>query len=191
MKQGRRIGVDIVVPFVLLAVVFGAMIWQKYREATRLPTEPPGRQGAALVQKVVLLYLNDQGKLQREAREVERCADRATCLRSLLEELFSGPIGDLEDPYPEWATINAVQIEGDLALIDLGGDFGEGLLSGSAAEMAAVYGIVNTVCANLPEIRRVHLSIDGNRQARLRHLDLSSPLAPDYGLEADGGAPAQ
>lgn len=183
MKHTRRIGADLVVPFVLVAVVFGGLVWKKYREAGQLPTSPPGQQGAAAIQKVVLLYANDQGQLIREAREVERCADRVTCLRSLLEELFRGPVTDLEDVYPEWTTVNQVRIEGGLATIDLGGDFVEGLAPGSSAEMLAVYGMVNTICANLPEIKRVHITIDGNRQARLRHLDLSQPLEPDATLE--------
>lgn len=184
MKHRRRLGADVVVPFVLVALVFGGLVWQKYREAAHLPTLPPGQQGAALAQKVVLLYANDQGQLAPEAREVERCEDRSSCLRALLEELFSGPISDLEDIFPEWTTVNGVRIEGDLAVIDLGADFVEGLVSGSAAEMLAVYGIVNTVCMNFSEIKRVQISIDGNQQAHLRHLDLSRPLTPNTALEA-------
>lgn len=191
MKHTRRIGADLVVPFVLVALVFGGLVWQKYREASQLPTSPPGQQGPAAVQKVVLLYANEQGQLVREAREVERCEDRVTCLRALLEELFSGPISDLVDVFPEWTTVNELRIEGDLAIIDLGGDFAEGLAAGSSAEMLAVYGIVNTVCANLPEVKRVQISIDGNRQARLRHLDLSRPLAPNAALEAPVITPGQ
>lgn len=191
MKPGRRIGVDVLVPFLLVALVFGGLVWKKYHEAGQLPTEPPGQQGPAVVQKVVLLYANDQAQLAREAREVERCEDRATCLRALLEELFRGPISDLENIFPEWTTINQVRIEGNLAIVDLGADFAEGLAPGSSAEMLAVYGIVNTICINLPEIKLVQISIDGNRQARLRHLDLSQPLAPDYDLEAPAAQPDQ
>lgn len=184
MNPGRRIGVDVIVPFLLLALVFGGLFWKKYHEAGRLPVAPPGQQGPAVMQKVVLLYANQQGQLAREAREVEGCEDRVTCLSALLEELFRGPVSDLENIFPEGATINDVRIEGSLALIDLGADFAEGVAPGSSAEMLAVYGIVNTVCANLPDIKSVQISIDGNRQARLKHLDLSQPLTPDYGLEA-------
>lgn len=184
MKHRRRLGADVIVPFVLVALVFGGLVWQKYREAAHLPTLPPGQQGAALAQKVILLYANDQGQLVPEAREVERCADRSTCLRALLEELLSGPISNLENVFPEWTTVNEVRIEGDLAIVDLGSDFVEGLAPGSSAEMLAVYGIVNTICTNLPEIKQVLISIDGNQQARLRHLDLSRPLTPNTALEA-------
>lgn len=191
MKHGRRIGADVVIPFVLVALVFGVLVWQKYHEAGKLPDAPPGQQGAALVQKVVLFYANEDGVLDREAREVERCGDRVNCLRSLLEELFSGPISDLTNVYPEWTTVNDVTIENGVAVIDLGGDFAEGLAAGSSAEMLAVYGIVNTVCTNLPEVHQVRISIDGNRQAHLRHLDLSEPLAPYRELEAPPTQPSK
>jgi len=54
MKHKRRIGADIIVPFILIAVVFGGLFWQKYREATLLPTLPPAQQGDAVIRKVVL-----------------------------------------------------------------------------------------------------------------------------------------
>lgn len=191
MKQRRRIGADLVVSFVLLALVFGVLVWQKYREAGLLPDAPPGQQGAALAQKVVLFYANDNAKLEPEARRVERCGERINCLRALLDELFSGPISQLHNVYPEWTTVNDVSIENGLAIIDLGEDFVDGLVAGSSAEMLAVYGIVNTVCANLPEVTQVWISIDGNRQARLRHLDLSEPLLPYPELEAPQRQPDQ
>ncbi len=185
MKQPRRVGIDLLVPFLLVALVFGGLFWQKYREAGQLPLSPPGSQSEAASQKVILLYANDQGQLAPEAREVERCADRVTCLRALLEELFSGPISNLHNIFPEWSAINEVRIDGDLATVDLGADFVEGLPSGSSAEMLSVYGIVNTICLNLPEIKWVQISINGNHQVHLRHLDLSHPLAPDHALELE------
>lgn len=191
MRRARRIGADVVVPFVLVAVVFGGLVWQKYHVASRLPTAPPGQQGPAATQKVILLYANDQGQLVPEAREVERCEDRNTCLRALLEELFSGPISNLSNEFPEWTTVNETRIEGDLAVVDLGADFADGLAAGSSAEMLAVYGIVNTICDNLPEIKRVQITIDGNQQAHLRHLDLSRPLTPDAALEVPANQPGQ
>lgn len=177
-------GADIVVPFLLVAIVFGGMLWHKYREASRLPDLPPGKQNAAVVQKVVLMFSNLQGQLVREARDVEKCDDRTACLRTLMEELFRGPVNDLEDLYPEWSTINSVSIEGSTAIIDLGQDFVDGLAPGSSTEILAVYGIVNTVCVNMPEIKSVRITIDGNRQSRLRHLDLSSPVMPNPDIEA-------
>lgn len=178
-----RIGADVLVPFILIALVFGGLFWQKYQEARQLPDTPPGKQGPAATKKVTLFFGDDESHLIREAREVETCGDRTTCLRSLLEELFVGPVGELVAVIPEWTSINNIRIEGDLATIDLGRDFAEILEPGSSAEMMAVYAIVNTICINMPEIKHVKITLDGNQSARLRHLDLSEPLEPDYSLE--------
>ena len=98
MKHRRRIGIDVVVPFVLVALVFGGLVWQKYREAGQLPDAPPGQQGAALMQKVVLFYATQEGQLDREARQVERCGERSNCLRALLMNCLAGP-------YPIWSNV--------------------------------------------------------------------------------------
>lgn len=179
----RPIGADVLVPFILLALVFGGLFWQKYKEAYQLPTEAPETR-ALTTQKAVLFFVDDNGRLSREAREIAPASDRTAFLRSLLEELFSGPVSDLTAPLPEWTNIHQVSLEGNLAVIDLSRDFATALEPGSAAEMLAVYAIVNTVAANLPEVEKVKITLEGDPSAHLRHLDLSEPLAPDYTLEA-------
>ncbi len=183
IQHKQRIGADILVPFILIALVFGGLFWQKYQEARQLPDTPPGKQGPAATKKVTLFFGDDESHLVREAREVEACTNQSECLRSLLEELFVGPVGELTAVIPEWTTINSVKIEDKLATVNLGKDFAESLEPGSAAEMMAVYAIVNTVCVNMPEIQRVKITLNDDQTARLRHLDLSEPLEPDYSLE--------
>lgn len=190
MNHKRHLGLDIVIPFVVLAFVFGGMLWQKYQEACLIPEAPPAGHVTS-PQKVILYFGNDDGTLSPEGREVESCSDRTNCLRSILDELFSGPLGNLNEVYPEWTTINSVTIQGDTATIDLGADFVEGMLSGSSAEMLAVFGIVNTITANLGEIKKVKLNIDGRQNEHLKHLDLSEPLSPDNAMLAQPAGQSQ
>lgn len=184
LPHRRRIGADVLIPFILLALVFGGLFWQKYQEARQL-AEPvvtgPREVGE---RRVILFFVDDTAKLSREARQVDDCQDSTTCLRSILEELFSGPIGDLDPAVPEWTSINSVSIEGTIAAIDLEKGFSEALQPGSSAEMLAVYAIVNTICVNLPEITQVRLTLAGENMAHLRHLDLSEPFSPDFSLES-------
>lgn len=180
----QRIGADILIPFLLLALVFGSLFWQKYQKTDELPQQPPVTGPAGTTATVVLFFGDGATHLVREARQVASCETKTDCLRTLLEELFSGPLGDGEAVLPEWTVINSIQPQDDLAVVDLGKDFADSLAPGSLAEMLAVYAIVNTICTNLPEIQRVQITLDGNRQVHLRHLDLSGPLEPDYSLEA-------
>ena len=184
IRHRQRIGADVIIPFLLLALVFGGLFWQKYHEAQQLPQLPPGKQGQSVYKNVSLFFADEHGYLVREAREVDACQDQVACLRSLLEELFSGPVTELTPVVPEWTDINRVEMDSDLVTVDLGSEFAEALPAGSSAEMLAVYGIVNTICANLPEIHRVKITVGGNPVTRLKHLDLSEPLEPDYSLEA-------
>lgn len=184
LPHRRRIGADVLVPFILLALVFGGLFWQKYREARQLAE--PVATGPREVgdRRIILFFVDDAGKLSREARQVDLCQETTTCLRSILEELFSGPIGDLDPVVPEWTSINSVSIEGTTVIVDLEKSFSEALQPGSSAEMLAVYAIVNTICVNLPEIRQVRLTLNGENATHLRHLDLSEPLTPDFSLES-------
>lgn len=184
LPQRRRIGADVLIPFILLALVFGGLFGQKYREARQLSESVTAGAREVGDRRIILFFVDDAGKLSRESRQVDVCQDPATCLRSILEELFSGPISDLDPAVPEWTSINSVNIEGGTASVDLEKSFSESLQSGSSSEMLAVYAIVNTICVNLPEVRQVRLTLGGEHATHLHHLDLSEPLTPDFSLES-------
>ena len=82
----------------------------------------------------------------------------------------------------------AVQVNGDLAQIDLGEEMIQGLPGGSNAEMTAVYSIVDSIAVNFPGIKQVKLLVGGKTVETLKgHLDLRGPLAPDFSLEKKQG----
>lgn len=178
----RRSKINLVIPFLVIALVFGGLIWQKYRASHQVPQKPHIVQPSG-ARTAVLFFVADGTRLGREARELGPCDGTAACVKSLLDELFSGPVGEMDEALPEGAGFNGVQVAGDTAVIDLNRNFVDELPAGSSAEMLAVYSIVDTVCANFPQVTRVRLTIEGAGGARLSHLDLSEPLVPDYSLE--------
>lgn len=185
MKRVRkqRKTLSIVIPFLIIALVFGVLVWKKYRASQPQPQLPQIQQPAA-GQSAILFFVADGGRLERETRDMEPCSETAECLKDVLEELFSGPVGDLNDAMPEGALLNSVLIQGNLAVVDVNSNFVSEMPSGSSAEMMAVYSIVNTVCANFPQIAQVKLTVEGEQKVVLKHLDLSDPLAADYTLES-------
>ena len=190
MPSGRRkrFNISLLIPFLVIALVFGVLIRQKYQASREVPPKPHLQQPSG-VRTAVLFFVADGTRLGREARELEPCGETTACVKSLLDELSSGPVGDMDAALPEGAAFNSVRIEGDTAVIDLNKNFADDLPSGSSAEMLAVYSIVDTVCANFPQIAQVKLTIEGAGEARLRHLDLADPLTPDYTLENAPSAP--
>jgi hypothetical protein len=187
--ERKRINISLMIPFLVIALVFGLMIWQKYRASREIPPAPQVRQPASM-RTVVLFFVTDGSRLVREARQVEPCSDTGACVKEALDALLSGPLGDYDEALPESAALNGVRIEGVTAVVDLNRGFRDDLPAGSSAEMLAVYSIVDTVCSNAPGIERVKLTVEGNAEARLRHLDLAEPLEPDYTLEKTSGPSA-
>ena len=185
----KRKSLNILIPFLIIALVFGALVWKKHLAS--VPSPEHNIKNAVGSQKVVLFFVADGSSLGRESRDIEPCADKTECLRDVLEELFSGPVSDLNDAMPEGAMINSVQVYGDMAVIDVNSNFASEMPSGSSAEMMAVYSIVNTVSANFPQINSVKLNVEGDRNKVLRHIDLSDPFKADYTLEKTHSAKSE
>jgi len=179
----RKISISLLIPFAIIALVFGALIWKKMQDSRELHPVPQVDQPAT-IRKGVLFFVADGTRLAREARELPSCTDAETCVKDLLDELFSGPVGDLDEALPEGALLTGVRLEGDLAVVDVTKPFATELPSGSSAEMLAVYSIINTVCFNYPQVTRVRITVEG-APATLNHLDLTDPLPPDYSLERE------
>ena len=177
----RKISISLLIPFAIVAMVFGALIWKKM-QASREPHPVPQVHQPDVARKGVLFFVADGTRLAREARELPSCSDTQTCVKDLLDELFSGPLGDLDEALPEGAELNSMHLEGNVAVVDVSKSFATDLPAGSSAEMLAIYSIINTVCFNYPQIARVRITVEG-ASANLNHLDLSDPLPPDYTLE--------
>jgi hypothetical protein len=178
----RKMNISILIPFAIVALVFGALIWKKVHDSRKVRPVPQVNEPAT-GRKAILFFVADGSRLAREARELESCDGPEACLKDLLDELVSGPVGALEEALPAAAEVNAVHLAGDLVVVDLNQAFADEMPTGSSAEMLAVYSIVNTVCVNYPAIARVKVTVAGKEKAALNHLDLSDALLPDYSLE--------
>ena len=183
-QHKKRINISLLIPFLVLALVFGVMLWQKYRDSRDVPTVPQ-IQPSVGKRTAILFFVADGTRLAREARELDPCQDDNACLADVLEELLNGPVAEFEESLPDGTIVNSAVIDNALATVDMNSAFVQALPSGSSAEMLAVYSIVNTVAANFPQISAVKLTVEGVEASHLKHLDLSSPLTPDYTLEQE------
>jgi spore germination protein GerM len=178
----KKLTINILVPFLVLILFFSIMIWQKYRSSHVVPSAQPQQNGES-TRSITLFFAADGTRLAREAREIGPCEDERVCLKSVLDELLNGPVGEFEETLPEGVLVTAVAIEGNMATIEFNHTFSDAMLSGSSAEMLAVYSVVDTVAVNFPQIQKVKINVEGNSRVILHHLDLSDPLVPDYSLE--------
>lgn len=174
----------LLISFLLFAVVLGALIFRKYHTATGPAAPPPttAQQGTTVV---TLFFGSPDGRgLIREGREVEIEEGLEESIESVIDELVSGPIGSSAPTLPANTRVLGVKVTGNLAQIDFGAELKDGTPSGSAAESAAVYSIVDTVASNFPQVKTVQILVEGAPVETLQgHLDLKEPLPPDYSLE--------
>lgn len=127
-------------------------------------------------QRIVLLFEGSDGRLHPELREVQLPADVHERARIVVGELLAGPTGGLTAVVPYAAEVNAVYIDNEgLAFIDLTPP--PEPLEGSHIELMLVYGVVDSVLLNCPELIAVQLLFGGREVPTLTgHLDLSRPL---------------
>ena len=182
VKPRKKITISILIPFLVFILFFSTMIWQKYRSSHEVPVIPP-QHNVESYRVITLFFISNGTQLARESRKIDPCDDDSACLKRVLDELLNGPVGEFEEAVPEGTVVESVHIEGNLATIEFNHMFSAAMLSGSSAEMLAVYSVVDTVAVNFPQIQKVKLNVDGNKEVVLGHLDLSDPLPPDYSLE--------
>jgi len=181
-RHRKKININLLIPFVVFVLFFSIMFWQKYRDSREVLITPP-KSDAESIRSVTLFFSEDGTHLARETRGVEPCDNDTACLKSVLDELLNGSVGELAESVPEGVTVSSVKIEEDLATIVFNNLFSEAMPSGSSSEILAVYSVVNTVAVNFPQIKKVKIEVDGNKTGVLHHLDISDPLTPDYTLE--------
>jgi hypothetical protein len=189
-QRKKKITVSILVPFLVFFIFFTIMLWQKYRSSRDVPQVIQVEPGSPVAgsRQVTLFFVAGGTSLARETREIEQCEEAAVCLKSVLDELLNGSVGELEEALPAGTAVETVRIDGNQAVIDLNATFAEAMVSGSSAEMMAVYSLVNSAALNFPNIQNVKLNVAGDTHKVLHHLDLSEPLAPDYSLEQQSNA---
>lgn len=152
------------------------------------PTASPA-EGKSVVRTInVKLFFEDPGArgLVAEDRSVTYQASLARQLQVVVEELLRGSQSGKISPWAGSAKVLEVFVTArGVAYVDLSKEATTGQVSGSRAELLAVYSLVDSIAFNFPAIKRVQLLIDGQSAVTLAgHIDLSRPLPPDMTLIA-------
>jgi spore germination protein GerM len=154
----------------------------------QVPVQSVPEQG---VKAATLFFASPDGTgLVRESRFLEPCSGVEGCAEEVLVEIINGPIGDLSPTLPETTMYHGISLTGDVLTVDFGRELQEGMVSGSEAETAAVYSVVNSLAINFPKVKSVRFLAEGKPMDSLKgHIDLREPLAPDFTLEKNIQSP--
>jgi len=122
--------------------------------------------------------------LVAEEREIFVTSTPGDRIKQIVADLLSGPTEDGALPaVPSGTRLRqAYVVEDGVAYLDFSSEL-TALGGGSMAELLTVYAIVDSVVANVPEVRKVGLLVDGAPIETLNgHMDLRRPLPGDLSL---------
>ncbi len=144
-----------------------------------------------MVQRI-LLYPSEEDMLLTEFQVMlpDLGSDQQN-MQAMIQRYLDGPAGDGQVlPFPDNCTVRSLFILGEnQVVVDLGGPVKTG--GGSATEMARVYGIIDTLNQNFPQITAVKILVDGQEtETLLGHVDLSHSLPPEPGMLESYAPPA-
>jgi spore germination protein GerM len=160
----------------LAAFVFGLLVMLGIGLLINLIMSP------VLGQKNVQLFFASFGyrSLYPVDRDIDREAWHQDPLKAVVRALMDGPVNnDCLPVIPAATKLNACWLANDIAYIDLGSELFLGLAEEADAELFAVYGLVNTIAANISEVKQVQILIDGAPRTTLRGLTrIAQALSP-------------
>lgn len=134
-------------------------------------------------QKVKLFFYTDGSRVMSPvAGELENSDIKSDMYRSLIQKIIQGREKYIS-PIPQGLRLRTLYyLEKEQCLVL---DFNENLVSrfpsGSASELEFIYFIVDNICFNFEEIKKVKFLVSGNEYETISgHIDIENPFYPDY-----------
>ena len=192
-KKSRRLlllSVIVLVSVVFLAIFFITLFDYIYPPAAGKHTAAKKRD-----KQEVTLFFSDANErfLVPEKRFIPKEKEPEAQAREMIQALIAGSKTGLVNTFPEKAELQDVKREGEDILSV---NFRESLVAnhpgGSAAEMATVYSLTNTLTTNLPAIKRIRILIGGKERESLKgHIGLHNPFMMNRELIAPAPPPKE
>ena len=143
----------------------------------------------------VTLFFSDANErfLIPEKRYIPKEKDPEGQAEEMVKALLAGSKTGLIDTFPEKTELQSVKAEGSDTLLV---NFRESLVmnhpGGSAAEMATIYSLTNTLTVNIPAIKKVKILIEGKERESLKgHVGLKNPFTINQELIAPPAPPKE
>jgi germination protein M len=165
----------IAVLVVVAASVFWLIRWRL--------VAPPLPEETAEVQRVrtVTIYFGspDGTSLIAEHRTVPSSDNVSDNIRTVIEALISGPHEGAVATLPASVRVRGVFLFEKTAVIDFSKELVDDFSGGTTAEFMLISSLVQTVCANFPEVESVRILVEGEEAETIGgHLSTARVLRP-------------
>ena len=177
---------------VLLGLTAAYVLWPEKRD------EPVSRKTASIPPPVtkkiapkppaektedIILYFSDDEEefLVDEKRSIIAGGANTAKAKAVLEALIRGSEKGLQPTIPGGTSIRRIDIQEDgTCIVDVSKEFQTNHPGGTSGELMTAYSIVQSLVANIPEIRSVRILVDGKPAETIAgHLFIGEPLLPD------------
>jgi hypothetical protein len=192
-RKNRRfllLSVIVVASVVFLAIFFITLFDYIYPPATGKYTAAKKRD-----KQEVTLFFSDANErfLVPEKRFVPKENEPEAQAQEMIRALLAGSKTGLINTFPEKAELQSVRMEGsDMLVVNFRENFTLQHPGGSAAEMATVYSLTNTLTANIPVVKKVKILIGGKERESLKgHIGLHHPFTADRELIVPAAPPKE
>jgi hypothetical protein len=179
----KKKGVRVLILSLLIFCMLGFLVFffLTLFDSVYPPVAGKGGREQSRERQQVTLYFSDTNErfLFPEKRYIPRDKTQEGQAREIVKALVDGSKTGLVNTFPLKTDIISVKIGSDqTAQINFGRNLAEKHPGGSASEMATVYSLANTLIANIPEIKRVRILIEGNESESLKgHIDIRTPFS--------------
>lgn len=133
--------------------------------------------------EIVLLYPGSDQLLHPYKSFIENNDNNSSELEEVVREYLNlNPSPDLVNPFPQNTKLRAVYFVGeDRAVVDFYSMASDG--GGVEEETFRIYGIINTINFNFPEIKAVKIIVEGQeKETFMGHVDISNFIPPEPSL---------
>lgn len=182
-NKKKRKGVRILILSLIVFCALGFLIFffLTLFDSVYPPVAGKGGQDRSREKQQVTLYFSDTNErfLIPEKRYIPRDGTQEGRAKEIIKALVDGSKTGLVNTFPLKTDIISVRIESDqTARVNFGQNLAANHPGGSASEMATVYSLTNSLIANIPEIKKVRILIEGKEQGALKgHIDIREPFS--------------
>jgi len=164
-------------------------------QATPTPQESPSFTSEQNRREVTLFFQEmDSESLAPEKRKIFLTSSIADQAKQIVVELINGPQEKgLLPTLPQQTRLRGLYLDrAATAYVDLSGELVDFHPGGTDEEIATIFSIVDSLAYNLPQIKRVHILVNGEERDTLKsHLDLRRDYSKDMSIVDMGRKGAQ
>jgi hypothetical protein len=184
-KQKKKMRKSVLFVVVTSLVGFLVFMFLTLFDYVSPPVDGKGTVGKKKEKQAVVLYFSDGNErfLVPEKRFIPKEEKASAQGRELVKALLDGSKTGLVNTLPEKADVQNVRVENETAFVDFNKNFVKNHPGGSAAEIATIYSLANTLTENMPGVKRIKILVSGKEILSIKgHIDTRQPFSPNREL---------